>query len=133
MTKPIDRATGKLPLSSELPLSGMDILLLEDDSLVAFDAEDVLLANGAMSVEIASSVSTARDILAKRQFAAVVLDVKLTDGSSLELLPVLRARGIGAVIATGYPGLEIADLPILQKPYTSVQLIEAVLSVAGEN
>jgi DNA-binding response OmpR family regulator len=110
----------------KLPLAGLNILLIEDEALVAFDVEDMLLENGANGVEITSSVRVAREILTSRPVSLVLLDVKLSDGNGLTVLPLLRELGIAVVITTGYSGLEIDLHPIVQKPYSGAQLIEAI-------
>jgi DNA-binding response OmpR family regulator len=124
MTKPPNRTMGGEP---PLPLAGLNILLVEDEALVAFDVEDLLLQNGANSVEITSSLAVARELVSSRRPSLVLLDVKLSDGNGLILLPLLRQLEIAVVITTGYSGLEIDLHPIVQKPYSGAQLIEAIL------
>jgi DNA-binding response OmpR family regulator len=131
MTKPRNRTMGGTPPLQPLPLAGLDILLIEDEALVAFDVEELLLQYGAHSVEITSALLAAREILASRRFALALLDVKLADGSGLTLLPLLRQLGIAVVISTGYTGLEVDLHPIVQKPYSGEQLIEAIQMVMG--
>jgi DNA-binding response OmpR family regulator len=130
MTKPPNRTMGGTPPFLPLRLAGLNILVIEDEALVAFDVEELLLQNGASSVEITSSLAVAREILAVRLPALVILDVKLTDGSGLELLPLLRQLAVGVVITTGYSGLEIDLHPIVSKPYSGEQLIAAILMVS---
>jgi DNA-binding response OmpR family regulator len=124
MTKSPNRTMGGGP---PLPLAGLNILLVEDEALVAFDVEDLLLQNGANSVEITSSLAVARELVSSRRPSLVLLDVKLSDGNGLILLPLLRQLEIAVVITTGYSGLEIDLHPIVQKPYSGAQLIEAIL------
>jgi DNA-binding NtrC family response regulator len=113
-----------------MPLSGLDILMLEDETLVALDIEELLLQNGARTVEITASIVSAREIVASRPFSAVLLDVKLSDGSGLELLPLFRGLRIPVVITTGYSGLEVDGLPVIQKPYSGTHLINVITDVA---
>jgi DNA-binding response OmpR family regulator len=133
MTKPPNRTMGGGPQSPSLPLDGLHILLVEDEALVAFDVEDLLLQNGAKSVEITSSIAVAEEIVTSRPVNLVLLDVKLSDGCGLTILPLLRKLGIGVVITTGYAGLEVDLHPIVQKPYTSAQLIDAIAAVTGRS
>jgi DNA-binding response OmpR family regulator len=127
MAKPPRQAIGA---DHPRPLSGLDILMLEDEPLVALDIEELLLQNGARTVEITASVATAREIVTSRPFSAIVLDVKLSDGSGLELLPLLRSLQIPAVIATGYSGLEVDGLPVIQKPYSGTHLVNVIAAIA---
>jgi DNA-binding response OmpR family regulator len=129
MTKPPNRTMGGGPPSPSLPLDGLHVLLVEDEALVAFDVEDLLFQNGANSVEITSSLAVAEEIVTSRPVNLVLLDVKLSDGCGLTILPLLRKLDIAAVITTGYAGLEVDLHPIVQKPYTSAQLIDAIAAV----
>ena len=118
-----------MPPSTQ-PLSGLDILMLEDEALVAFDVEELLLQNGARTVEITSSVVVAREIVTARQFSLVLLDVKLADGSGLELLPLFRRLQMPVIVTTGYSGLEVDELRVIQKPYSGEDLIVAIRAAA---
>jgi DNA-binding response OmpR family regulator len=131
MTKPPNRTMGGAAPLSSFPLAGLHILLVEDEALVAFDLEDLLLQNGAYSVEITSSLAVAKEIVTSRPVSLVLLDVKLADGCGLTLLPLLRELDIAVVITTGYSGLEVDLHPIVQKPYSGAQLMEAIVMVTG--
>lgn len=104
--------------------------MLEDEALVAFDVEELLLQNGARTVEITSSVAVAREIAAAREFSIVLLDVKLADGSGLELLPLFRRLQMPVIVTTGYSGLEVDELRVIQKPYSGEDLIAAIRAAA---
>jgi DNA-binding response OmpR family regulator len=129
MAKRTSQATGEA--SPSPPLPGLEILIIEDEALVAFDLEELLFQEGARSVEITSSVRAAREILAARRFSAAILDIKLSDGSGLELLPLLRQLQIPVIITTGYSGLEVDQLLIVQKPYSGQELINAILTLSA--
>jgi CheY-like chemotaxis protein len=119
-------------MAETLPLSGLRILVAEDESLISLLAEDMLMDAGVAEVVIAASMAEAKDALATRpRMDAAVLDVKLGMDSGLELGAVLIEQSIPFVFATGLgPDGDIpasfANVPILQKPYTGDDLVAAI-------
>ena len=70
----------------------MRILVVEDDPLIA-DALRAGLALGGASVDCVTTCEDALTALATTEFAAVVLDIMLPDGSGVDLLRELRTGG----------------------------------------
>ncbi|PDV86614.1 two-component system sensor histidine kinase/response regulator [Rhizobium sp. H4] len=104
------------------PLSGLSVLLVENNLIIAMDGEDILRRLGA-EVATAPSVAEAMEILAGRSFDLALLDVNLGDETSFGIADRLAADGVPFVFATGYgEGITQAnshsDAPVLQKPYT---------------
>ena len=101
-----------------------DVLLVEDNIIIAMDAEELVLGLGAPRVHVASSVDQARRILDAESVVAAILDYNLEGETSESVADTLVERGTPFVFATGYSGLE--ELParfqgrtLLQKPYTA--------------
>lgn len=116
------------------PLDGAFVLLLEDNLLIAMEAEDILRQLGAAHVESVSTVSEARSTLARHACDFAMLDVSIGRGTSLELAKELASAAIPFLFATGYG----SDLPqairdgkavIIQKPYERDHLAQAVRQV----
>lgn len=104
------------------PLSGLNVLLVENNLIIAMDGEDILRRLGA-DVATAPSVTEAMEILAGQSFDLALLDVNLGDETSFGIADRLAADGVPFVFATGYgEGIAQAnshsDAPVLQKPYT---------------
>jgi len=101
-------------------LSGRRVLLVEDESLVAMLAEDMLTDLGC-EVVVAMRLDKALDLARAGTFDAAVLDVNLGDARSYPVADVMFEREIPFLFATGYgvKGLEptYRDVPVLQKPY----------------
>jgi CheY-like chemotaxis protein len=117
-------------------LAGLSILLLEDEYLIALDAEQSLKEFGAERVEIASTLREAEDIAAAGRFDVALLDVNINGEMSFALADSLRQRGIPVVFATGYelkkreaPPTEMAT--IISKPYTKEKLRDALSGALG--
>jgi two-component system, OmpR family, response regulator QseB len=70
----------------------MRILVVEDDAVLANGLRVGLELHGA-TLDVVASCEDGRAALAVDEFDAVVLDVMLPDGSGLDLLASLRAKG----------------------------------------
>lgn len=100
----------------------MRILIVEDETLVAFDLEDIVMEAGHQVIGIAASLAEARK-LAHLADAAFV-DGRLNDGPTGHLIGEMLARefGMSVIYATASPELMECDLRgglgIMVKPYT---------------
>ena len=120
----------KVQTSDKARLSG-DVLLVEDNMVIALDAEDCLKSLGAEQVHTASNVSEALRILEDTTPSFALLDVNLASETSEPVAMRLQAMNVRFAFATGY-GDTVAtvknfpDAKVIQKPYSEVDL-EAVL------
>jgi CheY-like chemotaxis protein len=104
-----------------LPLKGR-ALLVEDNLIIALDAEEMLLRLGASSVEVASSVRDALAIIDREAPDFAVLDVNLTGETSFPIAERLQKAKVPYVFATGYGDnlavpKEFKGATIVTKPY----------------
>jgi CheY-like chemotaxis protein len=116
-------------MTSEL-LPG-DILLVEDDIIIAMEAEYLLLSMGAARCHLASSVAAAIDIIGKEAPRFALLDVNLGGEHSGPVAAALNELGIPFVIASGYGGNELklpafSAAPLVTKPYSKGELASAI-------
>ena len=108
-----------------------DVLIVEDDPLIALDFEDRLLGFGVKTVRTAGNVAKALDIIADRPPDFALLDVSLSREKSFAVAERLEALKIPFVFVTGY-GAEVglpaafATKPRLPKPCPS-DALEAML------
>ncbi|WP_106796588.1 HWE histidine kinase domain-containing protein [Rhizobium sp. H4] len=119
---PFGAAAPKLIAGGRQPLSGLSVLLVENNLIIAMDGEDILRRLGA-EVATVPSVAEAMEILDHRSFDLALLDVDLGDETSFGIADRLAAGGVPFIFATGYgEGIAQAnshsDAPVLQKPYT---------------
>lgn len=107
--------------------AGLAVLVVDDDELVANVVRRMLDATGAR-VDVATGLGEARSALAGgRDYAVVVVDLRLADGDGAELVPELAARGIRIVVLSGEGGRTVAGAHVvLAKPVESSVLIAAV-------
>jgi DNA-binding NtrC family response regulator len=110
-----------------LSLAGRKILIAEDESVLAWELEDVLREFGGPRIFSTASLQGARDILeAHLDLSLALLDLKLQDGSGEGLIGELAEKGIPFIIVTGYTSNALQKFPILMKPYSVKALIEAI-------
>ena len=109
-----------------------DVLIVEDDPIIALDFEDTLLGFGVKTVRTAASVARALALIAERPPDFALLDVGLIREKSFAVAERLEALKIPFVFVTGY-GTDarlpaaFADKPRLPKPY-STDALQALLS-----
>ena len=106
-----------------------DILIVEDDPIIALGFEDTFLGFGVKTVRSAGSVAHALMMIGERAPDFALLDVGLIKEKSFEVAARLAALQIPFVFVTGYGGDRVdaifADRPRLPKPCSS----DALLSV----
>jgi CheY-like chemotaxis protein len=108
-----------------------DVLIVEDDPIIALDLEDTILGFGVASVRSAGNVAVALDMIAARAPDFALLDVGLTDEQSFEIAEKLADLKIPFAFVTGYGADRVpaafADRPRLPKPCSTDALL-AVLT-----
>lgn len=79
------------------------VLVVDDEAAVRFGVREYLTADGYEVAE-ASRQDEARELVAKRNFGAILLDMNLPDGSGLDLLREIRASdpAVPVLIITGH-------------------------------
>ena len=101
-----------------------DVLVVEDDPIIALDFEETILGFGVKAVRTAASVTTALDMIADRAPDFALLDVGLVREKSFAIAERLDTLKIPFVFVTGYGAdvrlpLAFADRPRLPKPLSS--------------
>lgn len=111
----------------------LNVLIVEDEAIISFLIEDMLLELGCRVVRNVAGIPEALSALDDDRPDVAVLDVNL-DG--VEVYPVaerLRDSGIPFVFTTGYgvDGLAPAwaHMPVVQKPFRSEMLARALEAV----
>ncbi|HEX4191906.1 MAG TPA: response regulator [Stellaceae bacterium] len=117
-------------LGADPKFSGRDILVVEDEEMIASVIEEMLLDLGCNQVWVAGNAKDAQAILAQHKPHAVILDVNLGGDSGYQLAQKLADAKIAFIFATGYGryGLpeQWATRPIMQKPF-KMDTLQAVL------
>src|SRR6266849_432751 len=114
--------------SSALP---DDVLIVEDDAIIALDFEDTILGFGVKTVRTAANVARALEMIVDRAPDFALLDVGLVHEKSFAIAERLDALKIPFVFVTGYGATgtfpaAFAHKPTLPKPY-STDALKALL------
>lgn len=115
-------------------LAGLRVLLVEDQVLIALDAESCLKALGAAQVVIAPTSEHAMKHINQAKPDLAVLDVNLGDHTSAPVAEALRSLGVPFMFATGYGDTimvpeSMKTVPIVRKPYADSTLAEAITNL----
>jgi light-regulated signal transduction histidine kinase (bacteriophytochrome) len=112
-------------------LLGRHVLLLEDNLIVALEAEDLLRSLGAASVIAVSSVAGAISLCDANSIDFAVLDINLGFENSLDFADRLRRAKVPFLFASGYGDQSITGESriselIVSKPYDRESLSSAI-------
>ena len=105
--------------------------MVEDETLVAMDLEDMLVSIGCEVVGPVAKVARGLVLAREEPLDGAILDINVAGELVYPIAEVLDARGIALVFASGYDrGLSVpahlADYPRIRKPYT-IQDIERLI------
>lgn len=109
-----------------------DVLIVEDDAIIALDFEEAIRSFGVPMVRSASSVAEALKLISMQPPDFALLDVGLGNETSFEVADRLAALGVPFAIVTGYRSDAVflsrfAERPMLSKPY-SMEALGALLA-----
>jgi CheY-like chemotaxis protein len=113
-------------------MSGLRILMVEDEALVALDIQNLLTDAGCDVVACLSELDGALAWLEARRepLDGAVLDVNLGGRMVFPLADALKARGVPFVFATGYGSMQelvrYEGAVVLAKPVAEAELRSAV-------
>jgi DNA-binding response OmpR family regulator len=113
------------------PLNGVRVLVVEDDSLLAMDLEDMLVDAGATVVDVCQTLNEAMARANVDDFAVAVLDFTLGPHTASPVARRLLRRGVPFIFYTGKsrrePSLaEWRDCEIVEKPAPPRVLVSAL-------
>jgi len=118
-------------------LTGLRVLVVEDEGPVALLIEDMLLELGCEIAASAADVDEACRLAAGENIDVALLDLNLGGCSSLPVAEILRRRDIPFVFSTGYGvarvPTEFQSYPSLAKPYVLSDLEAKILLAFDRN
>lgn len=112
----------------------MCVLVVEDNTIIALDAEESLYDLGVARVAVAATSDAALEIIAAEPPEFALLDYNLGAETSEPVASELVDRGIPFAFATGYGEIAGATGPvaeaitIIRKPYTRDDIAAALTS-----
>ncbi|MBZ7922918.1 response regulator [Ensifer adhaerens] len=111
----------------EVPPHVRAVLILEDNFLIASDAEEILTSLGIAEVTIAGNADQAMEILSRQGFDFAILDVSLDNHTSFGVADAMLARGMPFGFTSGYGDIELfpshlRGIPRIDKPFNEWSL-----------
>lgn len=109
-------------------LAGMTVLVVEDEYLIALEAQRMIEEAGAEQVILANSTAEVRKLLSDGPcIDAAILDLRLGAEDATPLIGAFEEGRIPLLLATGFNTGAPDGVPSLSKPYRDTELIEAIL------
>jgi CheY-like chemotaxis protein len=119
-------------MTNETPTadSSLQILIVEDESMVAMMIEDMLEDLGHKVIGTSGRMPDASKLVSNATADLAILDVNLNGEETYPLADSLAAKSIPFIFATGYGSsgikAEWSGVPVLQKPFQARELAQAI-------
>jgi DNA-binding NtrC family response regulator len=114
-----------------------DVLIVEDDPIIALDFEDTILGFGVKAVRCAGSVAHALMMIEERIPDFALLDIGLAREKSFSVADKLAKLDVPFAFVTGYGGDRVnsafSDRLRLPKPCSSEALLGVLRRFAGRS
>lgn len=111
-------------------MTGLRVLLVEDEAPIALLMEDMLIELGHDVVEIAAHLEPALEAAQSDEIDFALLDINLNGLNSFPVADALDARHIPYAFATGFGLQGIAeayrDRPLVKKPFLMQDLAKLI-------
>lgn len=120
------------------PFSELSVVLLEDEYLIALDAEQNLEVLGVKRVRVVNTLAGAAAIAEAGDVDVAILDLNINGEMSFEVAEMFRKKGIPIVFASGYELRDRFDADLegaavhLRKPYTAESLKDALTAALSK-
>ena len=116
-------------------ITGLKVLIVEDEALVSMLLEDLLDDLGCKVAGTAASVAKAMEVVDGVELDCAVIDMNLAGESSRPVAEALTAKGVPFIIVSGYgEGGVRQDYPsavVVGKPFQMEDLRRALEQVRG--
>ncbi len=109
------------------------VLIVEDEPVIAFALEELLIASGFQIAGVATRLEAALAMIESGVCDAAILDTNLAGVSAGPAALALKARGVPYLVLSGYSSSQLqrvfSGVPCLQKPCRPARLVEALCSI----
>lgn len=124
--------SGQVP---SISLSGLRVLIVEDETMVSMLLEDMLSDLGCTIVGPATRIKPALALVEQSGFDVAILDVNLNGSETYPIADALAARSIPFVFSSGYSARrlrkEYRNIPSVQKPFHQQELERTLTAALG--
>lgn len=113
--------------SNEIPPTIKTVLVLDDNFIIAMDAEEILTSLGVAEVHVATNAEQALELANAHSIDFALIDVNLDSDTSFVVADALIARGIMVGFTSGYgesfPSPEhLRGIPRIDKPFSEMTI-----------
>lgn len=109
---------------------GLHVLVVEDETLIAFLLESMLEDLGHIVVGVAATVGEGLALASRDGIDLAILDVNVGGQDSYPVAEALAARNVPFVFATGYETVRLrapySQGTVLRKPFLQTELQKAI-------
>ena len=110
------------------------VLVVEDEPMIAFSLEQMLIEEGFAIAGVAGDLPEALTIIESDVCEVAILDANLAGVNSGPAAVALTARGVPFIVMSGYSSDQygsdfFGDAPRLQKPCQEDRIIQALRSI----
>ena len=106
------------------------ILIVDDEPVIAFDVEDILIDAGFASAGVVGWLEAALGVIESGGCDAAILDANLAGVSAAPVAAALVARGLPFIVLSGYSAAQLErtfpNAVFLQKPFRPPHLIRTL-------
>jgi two-component SAPR family response regulator len=106
---------------SDQAITGLRVLVVEDENLVALLLENLLAELGHIVIGPVARLKKALDLIQGEEIDLAILDVNINGEETYPIADLLAARDMPFFFSTGYGKRSLRaphqDRPILQKPF----------------
>jgi DNA-binding response OmpR family regulator len=120
------------PVSDQLTLKGVSVLIVEDSWHVAKGLKSLLEQIGMNVIGPTATTSHAKQLLTEQQPRLALVDVNLKNETASDLVEELLRQGVQVIVISGYAQPPVSfrkAAAFLQKPFNGKELI-AVMCAA---
>jgi len=118
-----------------MSVQGRTVLVLEDEPIIAFALEDMLIECGATPL-FCGSLEVAHATLQSSHPDVAILDVNIHGERSYPVAEALAERAIPFIFATGYGSAlhppHFAKVPTISKPYRMREVEQAFAALCAQ-
>jgi CheY-like chemotaxis protein len=116
-------------LASKTSMIPRRVLILEDNLIIAMEAEEILKGIGAEAIDLASNLNEALTAIGKGGYDLALLDVNLGEAMSFNFARLLTERKIPFGFVSGYSDTQefpddLRDVPLLVKPFDETAMLQ---------
>ena len=124
-------------MSPDVNSGALRVFIVEDEPILAMNAEDMLNDLGHKVTAIATRLDKALALAENSEFNLAILDINLAGSKTFKVADILRKKGIPFIFTTGYGVTGLDDSyrgqHLLTKPFGVSELEHMIVQALSED